>query len=91
MDFYQFYNKINGVPYSDPATPPPSSYNFLDYAKQLTNSPINGIEGGTYELTPLSQEDMSRYADEDVVTNINTTQLGEPLDDEAFKKYHGIG
>ena len=66
MDFYQFYNKINGVPYSDPMTPPPASYNFLDYVAQLTQSPVNGTEDGTYELTPLNPEDMARYASPEI-------------------------
>ena len=72
MDFYQFYNQINGgKPYENGDNEPPASYNFLDYVSQLTKSPVNGTENGTWDLTPLTQDDMLRYASLDASGEAN--------------------
>lgn len=90
MDFYQFYDKINGKIYED--IPPPTKYNFLDYLK---DSSINKEKDNNWQLKPLTQDDMKTTAVEDALDwyakhGKNTTRLGEPLDDEGFKKYMGL-
>lgn len=96
LNFYQFFNKINGEPYVD--IQPPVKYDFQDYGNNLTNSPINGIEGGTHELRPLTDEDMGRYAADDVINHYyqmhqgkNPLRLGDPMSDDQFKKFCGMG
>jgi len=92
LSFYDFYNVMNG---GKPAKP--LHYDLEDYTKQITNSPVNGMEGGTWELTPLEGEDFARYSHDDVVdayTKIHQgkspTALGEPLDDAGMSKYAGM-
>lgn len=93
MSFYDLYNKINGGEPSKFGV----QYDLEDYTKQLTSSPVNGTEDGTWALTPLTQDDMSRYAADDVVDAYtkmhqgkNPLGLGDPLDDEGMKQYTGM-
>lgn len=92
--FDQFYDRINGELYKD--VPPPVPYNLASYALQITSSPINNCkDGASHELRPLSDEDMGRYAADDVVdryTKIhkkNPLRLGKPMSDGQFKKFMG--
>lgn len=100
MNFYQFYDKLNGIPYesddeSSPSQSPPK-FQYMDYLKAISNgNSFSGVESGSnYELKPLDVEDMARASDEDVMNFMkqrgNTTRLGEPLDDEGMKKYTGM-
>ena len=91
MDFYQFCDKINGRMYED-GVPPPTKYNFLDYLK---DSSINQERGNNWQLTPLTQDDMKTTSRDDAAEwyarhGINTTKLGDPLDDEGMKRYMGL-
>ena len=94
MNFSQFYDILNGTMYSDEGTPPPQSYHFLDYAKQVTNGSTN--TNGNWDLIPLTNDDMARYSAKDVeeFTQMHNQDpkpsLGEPLKDEELKKYTGI-
>lgn len=76
--------------------PPPVRYDLADYMKGVSNgSPVNGTEEkSTYELRPMSQEDMSSHAREDVEEWMkkygqNTTRLGSQMTDAEFKKHYG--
>lgn len=81
--FYQLYNQLK---FEEPV-----KYNFANYMER----PINGTEeNNVYELTPVTDEDMARYAEKDVLDwykkhGKNTTKLGKPFTDEEFKKFHG--
>ena len=97
MNFYQFYNVLNGEPYSDPRVPPPTEYDFLDYTKMISNgSKIAGTEENNWQLTPLEQDDMKTSAADDVVDAYakihkkSPTRLGDPLSDEEFRRYQGL-
>ena len=84
--FYQFYNQINGQPYTD-GVPPPAEYDLADYGISDT---------GGADLTPLTDDDMKTTSRDDAMAwylkhGKNTTKLGEPLDDEGMKKYTGLG
>jgi len=75
----------------------PLSYELDDYVSQITSSPVNTAATGNWDLTPLEDEDMARYAHDDVVDaykkmhqDKSPTALGEPLDDEGMKKYTGM-
>lgn len=91
--FDQFYESINGELYKD--VPPPVQYDLASYSLQITSSPISNVEGGGHELRPLSDEDMGRYAADDVVDHYtkihkkNPLRLGKPLTDGQFKKFMG--
>ena len=86
-NFYQFWNKLNGEPYTD-GVPPPVEYK------------IQPMETGdsSYELKPLTDEDMARYSDEDVAAEMerkkaagfNPCKLGPPMSDEEFHKFYGL-
>lgn len=96
MNFYQFYNVLNGESYSDPRVPP-KEYDFLDYAKMISNgSKIAGTEENNWQLTPLEQDDMKTSAAEDVadayvkIHKKNPLSIGDPLSDEEFRKYQGL-
>jgi hypothetical protein len=94
MTFNQFYDKINGKMYD--GVPAPAQYNFLDYVKAVTSSNVNGTETGKHDLIPLNQEDMGRYAADDVIDHYhklhngkNSLSLGKPMTDLEFKKFLG--
>jgi hypothetical protein len=94
LSFNQFYDKLNGKMYQD--IPPPVSYDFLDYVKGITSTPVNNTEQGTWRLIPIEADDMKRYAADDVADHYskmhkgNPLALGEPLSDGEFKKFCGI-
>lgn len=89
MNFCQFWNAINGEMYVD--VPPPVNYKMADY-----NGAYGNTESGNSELKPLSQEDMCRYAADDVVAHYNVIhkgknpkRLGNQMTDSQFKKFMG--
>lgn len=92
MTFEQFYDRLNGKMYAK--VPPPVPYKFADYA--VTNrSPINDAQT-SHGLRPLSDEDMARYAADDVIAHYaqlhggrNPARLGDPMSDHEFKKFMG--
>ena len=89
MNFYDFYNKIQGEPDN---TPEPDQYKLANYMDLISNS---GEEYGGSELKPLTIDDMSQVSEKDrndwlLKYGKNTTKLGDPLDDEGMKKYTGI-
>lgn len=93
VSFYDMWDRLNGKPYED--VPPPSQYKLADY--DITTNPINGTESGGYELRPLDQSDMARYASDDVVNHYvqmhqgkNPTRLGEPMTDLQFRQFMGL-
>lgn len=85
-NFCQFWNKVNGEPYTD-GVPAPTEYKLNDIGKS-----------GGHELTPLTDEDMFRYSDDDVAAEMekmktsgfNPTKLGAPMSDEEFNNFHGL-
>jgi hypothetical protein len=89
-NFCQFWNAVNGEPYTD-GVPPPVKYDIAD----LTTGPINGTEDGSYELRPITDEDTARYAAPDVIAayvqmhDKNPLRLGDPMSDDEFKKFYG--
>lgn len=94
MDFYQFWNKLNGEMYKD--IPRPVQYDFADYMSAISpsGSPLNGSEDGTWALTPLSMDDMATTAAQDVVDwqkefGTNTTKLGSPMTDDELRRFYG--
>ena len=96
LNFNQFFNLLNGEPYTD--IPAPVSYNFQDYTNQITSSPVNNREdSGGWQLRPLGFDDMAQASGEDVCKHLlhlrkqghNPTRLGNPLSDEEFKNYTG--
>jgi hypothetical protein len=97
VNFYDFYDKVNGPLYKD-GTPPPVKYEFGNYLDLISNNPrMNGTEeDSTYELKPLDLDDMKRYAADDVVdayakihNGKNPNRLGDPMTDSEFKKFTG--
>lgn len=87
--FYQFWDQINGK-----VDLPPQKYRFQNYM-DMSNSPLNGSEEGTAKLSPLSDDDMKRYAASDVVDwyskyGKNLNKLGQELSDEEYRKFQGI-
>jgi hypothetical protein len=98
MNFYDFYEKLQGEPYSDERTPPPVPYKFADYRDQISSSNSFNDESGDYSLRPLDVDDMARYATKDVEDHLNTlkktgwnpTKLGSQMSDEEFQKHYGI-
>jgi hypothetical protein len=97
MNFYDFYDMLNGKMYSDPRVPPPVEYELQDYMAQITSNPDNvvGIDGrdSNYALQPITR--MWTHSADDVVDFMtkhgrNTKKLGEPLDDEGLRRYTGI-
>ena len=95
MNFYQFYDKLQG----DPSGDPPTEYDLLNYTDTISQgSSFSGTEDGNYELKPLTDDDMKQAAADDVIKAYaklhkgkNPSRLGDPLDDEGMKKYHGMG
>lgn len=95
FNFCQFWNQINGEPYHN--VPPPVNYNLASYTQAITTSPLNNVEGkSTYELRPITHEDMGSASAEDVVNNYrlmhggkNPCRLGDPMSDEEFKRFYG--
>lgn len=98
MNFYKLFNKLQGKPYSDSDSTPPTESELLNYTDTISNnSSFSGTEDGGYELRPLTDDDMKRYATDDVVDAYyklhkgkNPTKLGDPMSDDEFKKYHGM-
>lgn len=90
--FHAFWDRINGKMYRKGG---PTQYDTVDYAKTLTPNPINNVEGGNHNLRLLSQEDMGRYAADDVTAHYlqmhskNPLRLGDPMSDMEFKKFYG--
>lgn len=83
--FCQFWNRINGEPYTDGVPPP------VQYELQTMDLNVGGAE-----LQSLSQEDMGQAAAEDVVKHYmkmhkgkNPARLGKPMSDEELKKFFG--
>lgn len=65
MNFCDLYQKIKPEEFQTAIRPEPTDEEhsfpeFLDYAKQLTNSKINGTEDNHWEGTPLSADDMAQ-------------------------------
>lgn len=92
MNFYQFYNKLQGKPYEHGSAP--NQGNIGSYVDEITTKSKVNDERGNWELTPLEDEDMRTASAEDVLAwqakhGRNTTRLGEPLDDEGLKRYTG--
>ncbi len=97
MNFYQFWDKLNGKPYED-GTPPPAPYNFGDYENMITNASQVNTADKSYGLTPLQPEDMARASADDVAAEYlrihkgkNPLGLGKPMSDEDLKKFYGQG
>ena len=98
MNFYQFYNKLNGTPY-EKDIPAPVKYDLDDYASQITKGQVNNVDSidgnqkGTWELTPLTADDFQRAGAEETADwyakHGKKRLLGPPLDDEGMKKYRG--
>lgn len=91
-NFYKFWDKINGEMYKD--IEPPVKYEFAKYIDSITNGSVNGTEDGTYELRPLTVDDMARYSAEDTVEYYkkhgkNSTKLGNQMTDDELKKHYG--
>lgn len=93
-NFHKFWDQVNGKMYND--IPRPVQYDFLDYMNAISpnGTPLNGSEDGSWELTPLSKEDMSTVAEKDVLDwqkkyGINTTKLGKPMTDDELKRFYG--
>lgn len=85
MNFYQFWDKLNGKPYED-GVPQPVQYNLEDY----------GSSSNSYELKPLQPEDMSQASAEDVAAEYlrihkgkNPCGLGKQMSDDDLKKFYG--
>ena len=65
---------------------------------QLRNLIDPEAEDQTYELKPLSDEDMATTSAEEIQADmekkkalgINPTKLGKPMSDEEFQKFHGL-
>jgi hypothetical protein len=92
MNFYDFWNRLNGEPYSDPRVPPPPDYKLGDYSKEITNSGnLAGVDNqpDNWGLTPLGDEDMVQPSTTQPPGAIST-RLGKAMTDEEFKKHFGI-
>ncbi len=88
MNFYQFYDLLNGKPYQN--VPPPVKYSFKGYMDAVSNgSPAGNSEDADYNLKPLSFDDMARCAADDVPVH-NTTRLGDPMSDEELHAHYGL-
>jgi hypothetical protein len=86
-NFYNMWNQLDGKPQ-------PTEFNLAKY--DVSSNPINDVNSG-YDLTPLSHEDMCRYAADDVVQHFtqlhkdrNPSSLGKPMTDSEFRKFMGI-
>jgi hypothetical protein len=89
LNFCQFWNAINGEMYVD--VPPPVEYKMADYN---ISSLGNGEKSA--ELRPLTDEDMGRYAADDVAAQYaqlhqgkNPMGLGAEMTDGEFRKFMG--
>ena len=66
MNFYDLYQKIKPEDLQTAIRPQPDDEDassvpeFLDYAKQLTASKINGTADNNWEGTPLTPDDMTQ-------------------------------
>lgn len=87
-DFFAFWDRLNGKPYEGSVAPP------SEYTLQPYGYPGSGED---YALKPLAYEDMARYAADDVASYYakihdgkNPYRLGEPLDDDGWRKYTGV-
>lgn len=69
MNFYDLYQKIKPEEFQTAVRPQPeededenasSVPEFLDYAKQLTKSKINGTADNNWEGIPLTPDDMAQ-------------------------------
>ncbi len=92
MNFYQFYDKLNGKPYED-GVEPPADYNMEDLH---CVDRISGPETNSYELKPLTADDMSQASAEEVAANYvklhkgkNPLSLGKQMTDEELSKFYG--
>ena len=84
MNFYQFWDKLNGKPYED-GVPAPVSYDI----------PQIGTES-SYDLKPLTPDDMSQASAEEVAANYvklhkgkNPCSLGKQMSDEDLRRFYG--
>ena len=85
MNFYQFYDKLNGEPYSDERDPSPVKYNFWDYPFQTSG----------HELKPLTQDDIKTTSAKDAAEwyakhGKDTTKLGDQMTDDELRKFGGL-
>ena len=88
-NFCQFWNKVDGEPYKNDKQPH-SSHELRPITEPSDTS--------SYELKPLTDEDMARYSDEDVAAEMekkkaagfNPCKLGPPMSDEEFHKFYGL-
>ncbi len=96
LSFDQFWDLLNGELYQH--TPPPVQYNLASYERQITNgSPLNNVEGGAgHQLRPIKDEDIARYAADDVSNYYSMwhggnapNRLGKEMTDDQFKKHMG--
>ncbi len=91
--FLQFWDQINGKPYTD-GVPPPVKYDMGNYM-DMTTSPLNGSEeGSTYELRPITDDDMKTHAADDVVNwykkhGMDSRKLGPEMTDDEFRRFYG--
>jgi len=71
---------------------------FYQLRNLIEPDPEAEAEGGSYELKPLSDEDMATTSAEDIQADMerkkaqgfNPTKLGKPMSDEEFQKFHGL-
>lgn len=85
MNFCQFWNKLNGEPYTD-GVPAPVQYDIGTLSGDFSS----------HELRPLQPEDMSQASAEEVAANYvklhngkNPCRLGREMTDEELKKFYG--
>lgn len=90
-NFCQFWNRLNGEPYTD-GVPAPVKYDLAT----MDVGQVCGTTNGSHELRPLADEDMGTYAADDVVAHYvalhkgkNPLRLGDPMSDEELKKFYG--
>lgn len=85
MNFYQFYDKLNGKPYED-GVPAPVPYEL----RNITDD----VDTSSYELKPLTPEDMAsseRQSPEEYAQLHKGKKmgLGKPMTDEELNKFYG--
>jgi len=98
MNFYDFYDKLNGGLYR--RTPPPVKYDLEDYRDLITNKPESVVttdgRGAAHveDWETIGDEEMGTTPEDAVIDFMNqrgnTTKLGKPLDDEGMKRFTGM-
>jgi hypothetical protein len=90
MDFYKFFDKINGPAETD------SGYDLANYEDLISNGKsFNREKNSDYGLRPIQPEDIATTSAEDAAEwyakhGKNTTKLGNSMSDEEFQKFHGL-